>query len=275
MRSCSRLACACRLKNQVALITGASSGIGRGIALAMADEGAHIVVNYIGKGREAGEVVGEIQRKKARAIAVEADVSSEKQVREMFGQVVREFGTVDILVNNAGIQKDSAFHAMPLEDWQKVIEVNLTGAFLCSREAVCEFKRRGIQPEKSLSAGKIIFISSVHQIIPWAHHCNYAASKGGISLLMESMAQELAPEKIRVNSIAPGAIKTSINRKSWETPEAAESLLKLIPWGRIGEPADIGTAAVWLASDESDYVHGTTLFVDGGMTLYPGFAAGG
>lgn len=275
MSSCSRLACADRLKDQVVIITGASSGIGRGIALAMADEGAHIAVNYIGEAEAAGEVVEEIQRRNARAIAVKADVSSEDQVREMFGKVVREFGTVDILVNNAGIQIDAAFDKMTLDAWQKVIEVNLTGTFLCSREAVCEFKRRGIQPEKSLSAGKIIFISSVHQVIPWAHHCNYAASKGGINLLMESMAQELAPDRIRVNSIAPGAIRTEINRKAWETAEAARSLLKLIPWGRIGEPMDIGAAAVWLASDESDYVHGTTLFVDGGMTLYPGFAAGG
>ncbi|HOD72073.1 MAG TPA: SDR family oxidoreductase [Deltaproteobacteria bacterium] len=273
--SISRLACAGRLKSQVALITGASSGIGKGIAMAMADEGALIVVNYIGQADAAREVVGEIERKNTRAIAVEADVSNEGQVRRMFGKAIKEFGTVDILINNAGIQRDAAFDMMTLDDWQNVIDVNLTGAFLCSREAVIEFKRRGVQPEKSLSAGKIIFISSVHQVIPWSNHCNYAASKGGISLLMKSMAQELAPDRIRVNSIAPGAIKTPINKKSWETPEAARSLLKLIPWGRIGDPMDIGAAAVWLASDESDYVHGTTLFVDGGMTLYPGFAAGG
>ncbi|HNR49977.1 MAG TPA: SDR family oxidoreductase [Deltaproteobacteria bacterium] len=273
--SISRLACAGRLKSQVALITGASSGIGKGIAMAMADEGALIVVNYIGQADAAREVVGEIERKNTRVIAVEADVSNEDQVRRMFGKAIKEFGTVDILINNAGIQRDAAFDTMTLDDWQKVIDVNLTGAFLCSREAVIEFKRRGVQPEKSLSAGKIIFISSVHQVIPWSNHCNYAVSKGGISLLMKSMAQELAPDRIRVNSIAPGAIKTSINKKSWKTPEAARSLLKLIPWGRIGDPMDIGAAAVWLASDESDYVHGTTLFVDGGMTLYPGFAAGG
>ena len=273
--SISRLACAGRLKSQVALITGASSGIGKGIAMAMADEGALIVVNYIGQADAAREVVGEIERKNTRVIAVEADVSNEDQVRRMFGKAIKEFGTVDILINNAGIQRDAAFDMMTLDDWQNVIDVNLTGAFLCSREAVIEFKRRGVQPEKSLSAGKIIFISSVHQVIPWSNHCNYAASKGGISLLMKSMAQELAPDRIRVNSIAPGAIKTSINKKSWKTPEAARSLLKLIPWGRIGDPMDIGAAAVWLASDESDYVHGTTLFVDGGMTLYPGFAAGG
>lgn len=273
--SISRLACAGRLKSQVALITGASSGIGKGIAMAMADEGALIVVNYIGQADAAREVVGEIERKNTRVIAVEADVSNEDQVRRMFGKAIKELGTVDILINNAGIQRDAAFDTMTLDDWQKVIDVNLTGAFLCSREAVIEFKRRGVQPEKSLSAGKIIFISSVHQVIPWSNHCNYAVSKGGISLLMKSMAQELAPDRIRVNSIAPGAIKTSINKKSWKTPEAARSLLKLIPWGRIGDPMDIGAAAVWLASDESDYVHGTTLFVDGGMTLYPGFAAGG
>lgn len=271
----SCLACSGRLKGQVALVTGASSGIGRAIALAMADEGASIVINYIGDGDAAQEVVGEIRRKNARASAVEADVSDQAQVGAMFDRAVREFGTVDVLVNNAGIQIDRAFEDLTFEDWCRVLDVNLTGSFLCAREAVKEFRRRGIVAGRSLTAGKIIFISSVHEVIPWARHCNYTASKGGIKLLMESLAQEVAPDRIRVNGIAPGAIRTDINRKAWETPEALKALLKLIPWGRIGEPVDIATAAVWLASDESDYVHGTTLFVDGGMTLYPGFATGG
>ena len=164
---------------------------------------------------------------------------------------------------------------MTLADWDLVIAVNLTGQFLCAREAVREFLRREITPEVSSSAGKIICMSSVHDIIPWAGHANYAASKGGLSMLMKTMAQELAQYKIRVNAISPGAIKTPINRMAWETPEAEAELLKLIPQGRVGETLDIARAAVWLASDDSDYVNGATLFVDGGMTLYPGFREGG
>ncbi|MEM9511637.1 MAG: SDR family oxidoreductase, partial [Cyanobacteria bacterium P01_E01_bin.48] len=199
----------------------------------------------------------------------------EAQVLVMFEKLYEAYGTLDILVNNAGLQRDAAFIDMTLEDWNKVIAVNLTGQFLCAREAAKEFIRRGVVPEKSCSAGKIICMSSVHEVIPWAGHCNYAASKGGVMLLMQSMAQELAPHKIRINSIAPGAIKTPINRSAWETPEAEAELLELIPYNRVGVPDDIGKAAVWLASDQSEYVHGTTLFVDGGMTLYPGFATGG
>ena len=164
---------------------------------------------------------------------------------------------------------------MTLDQWNTVLAVNLTGQFLCAREAVREFNRRGVIPEVSRSAGKIISMSSVHDIIPWAGHVNYAASKGGVMLLMKSMAQEVAPYRIRVNSIAPGAIRTPINEAAWSTPEAYASLMKLVPYKRIGEPEDVGRAAVWLASDYSDYITGTSLFVDGGMTLYPGFEEGG
>ncbi|CAB5131534.1 Glucose 1-dehydrogenase (EC [Olavius algarvensis associated proteobacterium Delta 3] len=185
------------------------------------------------------------------------------------------FGTIDILVSNAGLQQDAPFDDMTLDQWNRVIDVNLTGQFLCAREAVREFKRRGVVPEISCSAGKIICISSVHEIIPWAGHVNYAASKGGVMLMMKSIAQEMAPYRIRVNSIAPGAIRTPINTAAWDTPEAYESLMELVPYNRIGEPEDIARAAVWLASDHADYITGTSLIVDGGMTLYPGFAAGG
>jgi len=193
----------------------------------------------------------------------------------MFRQMFDAYGSIDILVNNAGLQRDAVFHEMTLADWDLVIAVNLTGQFLCAREAVREFLRREITPEVSSSAGKIICMSSVHDIIPWAGHANYAASKGGLSMLMKTMAQELAQYKIRVNAISPGAIKTPINRMAWETPEAEAELLKLIPQGRVGETLDIARAAVWLASDDSDYVNGATLYVDGGMTLYPGFREGG
>ena len=263
------------LKGQVALVTGANSGIGRGVALALGKAGANVVVNYVVDDDTAQTVVDEIQGCGVKAIKFKADVSDEDQVAAMFKQAVAEFGTVDILVNNAGLQRDSAFHEMTLAQWNKVISVNLTGQFLCAREAVREFTRRGVVPSVSCAAGKIICMSSVHQEIPWAGHANYATSKGGIKLLMESLAQEVAPLRIRVNAIAPGAIRTPINTSAWNTPDAYQSLMKLVPYGRIGEPEDIARAAVWLASDQSDYVVGTTLFVDGGMTLYPGFATGG
>lgn len=264
-----------RLQDRVALITGSSSGIGSAVATCMAAEGAKVIVNYASSSEGAEEVVAEIKTAGGEAIAVGADVSQEDQVKSMFQKIFDTYGTIDILVSNAGLQKDAAFVDMTLDDWNKVISVNLTGQFLCAREAVKEFLRRGVVPERSKAAGSIICMSSVHEVIPWAGHCNYAASKGGVMLLMQSMAQELAPHKIRINSIAPGAIQTPINRSAWETPEAKAELLKLIPYGRIGIPEDIGKAAVWLASDESDYIQGTTIFVDGGMTLYPGFATGG
>ena len=265
-----------RLQGQTAVITGSSSGIGRAVAIEMAAEGANVVVNYPGGSPDmANEVMGQIKNEGGTAICVKADVSNEDDVKAMFAETVRSFGTVDILVNNAGLQKDAKLVDMTLAQWKYVLDVNLTGQFLCAREAVKEFIRRGMVPSRSKALGKIICMSSVHEVIPWAGHCNYAASKGGIMLLMKSIAQELAPQKIRVNSIGPGAIKTPINKSAWDTPEAEKELLTLIPYGRVGEPSDIGKAAVWLASDESDYVTGTTLFVDGGMTLYPGFATGG
>jgi len=263
------------LVGQKALVTGANSGIGRSVALALGQAGADVVVNYVQGDDAADAVVKEIQQSGADAFAQKADVSSEDQVATMFDAAVRRFGTIDILVANAGLQRDSAFHDMTLAQWNTVLSVNLTGQFLCARAAVREFLRRGVVPAVSCAAGKIICMSSVHQRIPWAGHANYAASKGGIRMLMESLAQEVAPHRIRVNAIAPGAIRTPINTSAWNTPAALQELLTLIPYGRIGEPEDVARAAVWLASDQSDYVVGTTLFVDGGMTLYPGFASGG
>ena len=263
------------LTGQRALVTGASSGIGKSIAIALGQAGADVVVNYVSGPQAAEEVAEEIRASGSRAYTHRTDVSNEDQVRAMFRKMFDELGTIDILVNNAGIQKDSPFDQLTLADWQLVLNVNLTGQFLCAREAVREFKRRGIVREISAAAGKIISISSVHEVIPWAGHVNYAASKGGVMMMTKSIAQEVAPHRIRVNSIAPGAIKTPINVEAWETPEALEELYKLIPYKRIGLPEEIGRAAVWLASDLSDYIHGITLFVDGGMTLYPGFETGG
>jgi glucose 1-dehydrogenase len=263
------------LNGQRAIVTGANSGIGEGIARGLAEAGAAVAVNYVAGEDRALKVVDDIRAAGGRAIAVKADVASEDEVQAMFRRVVAEFGSVDILINNAGLQQDAPFHQMTLAQWRKVIDVNLTGQFLCAREAVREYLRRGPVAELSCSVGKIICVSSVHDVIPWAGHANYAASKGGVAMLMKTMAQELAMKKIRINSISPGAIKTPINMSAWDTAQAEAALLKLIPYYRVGETRDIARAAVWLASDHSDYVTGATLYVDGGMTLYPEFRDGG
>ena len=263
------------LPGQPALVTGANSGIGKAVALGLAAAGADVVVNYVADPGAADDVAHQIEAMGRRAIAIKADVSKEDEVQAMFAKAIDTFGTLHIVCSNAGLQRDSAFDQMTIEQWNTVIGVNLTGQFLCTREATREFKRRGLVESVSLALGKIICMSSVHQEIPWAGHANYAASKGGVMLLMKTIAQELAPLRIRVNSIAPGAIQTPINTAAWNTPAAYSDLMKLVPYKRIGQPEDIARAAVWLASDAADYVTGATLFVDGGMTLFPEFASGG
>lgn len=263
------------LKGQAALVTGASSGIGEGVAIALGAAGADVVVNYVSSPELAEAVADKIRAGGSRAIAIKADVSKEDEVQAMFAQMLAEFGTIDILVNNAGLQKDAPFHEMTIEQWNTVIDVNLTGQFLCAREAIREFLRRGVVSERSRAAGKIICMSSVHELIPWAGHVNYAASKGAIKMLMQSLAQEYGAQKIRVNSICPGAIQTKINTAAWSSPEALSALMTLIPYNRIGQPQDIGNLAVFLASDMSDYITGASIFIDGGMTVFEGFAEGG
>ncbi len=265
------------LKNQVAIITGASSGIGAGISKSLAESGATVVINYPFEVSKiaADAVLKTITDAGGKGITYMCDVSKEDQVVKMFQDVVAQFGTVDILINNAGIQKDAKFTEMTLDQWNAVIGVNLTGQFLCAREAIKEFLRRGIDETKSVAKGKIIHISSVHEIIPWAQHANYAASKGAIRMLMQTLAQEYAGEKIRVNSICPGAIQTPINTAAWDTPEVLNSLLSLIPYNRIGQPKDIGNLAVFLSSDASDYINGASIFIDGGMTTFESFSTGG
>jgi glucose 1-dehydrogenase len=263
------------LKGQKALVTGANSGIGKGVAIALGRAGADVVINFRSGEEAAQQVADEIIAAGGRSYIHNADVSQEVQVVEMVKRMKKEFGTIDIMVNNAGLQKDARFEDMTLDQWNTVISVNLTGQFLCAREAVKEFKRRGVVKDVSCSAGKIICISSVHEVIPWAGHVNYAASKGGVMLMMKSIAQEVAPYRIRVNSVSPGAIRTPINTAAWSTPEAYADLMRLVPYKRIGEPDDIGRTAAWLASDEADYITGACIYVDGGMTLYPGFEAGG
>jgi glucose 1-dehydrogenase len=263
------------LVGQPALVTGANSGIGKATAIGLARAGADVVINYVTDPASAEDVAHEIEGFGGRAIAIQADVSKEDEVIAMFAKAVSHFGTLHISVSNAGLQRDSPFVDMTLEQWNTVIGINLTGQFLCTREAARIFRARGVVSDVSVACGKIICMSSVHQEIPWAGHANYASSKGGVMLLMKSIAQELAPYRIRVNSVAPGAIRTPINTSAWSTPEAYAELMTLVPYKRIGEPDDIAQAVAWLASDAADYVTGATLFVDGGMTLYPGFATGG
>lgn len=265
------------LDGQIALITGSSSGIGAGVAKSMAEAGATVIINHPVAATQAAAdaVLADITAAGGKGMVVQADVSQEDDVVSMFEQVVDAYGTVDILVNNAGLQRDAKFDEMTLEQWNTVINVNLTGQFLCARSAIREFLRRGPRPEVSAATGKIICMSSVHELIPWAGHVNYASSKGAIKMLMQSLAQEYGDRKIRVNSICPGAIQTPINRGAWETPQALNSLMTLIPYNRIGQPADIGNLAVFLASDLSDYITGASLFIDGGMTVFEGFATGG
>jgi glucose 1-dehydrogenase len=263
------------LEGQTALVTGANSGIGKAVAIALGEAGANVVINYVVHPEQAEDVAQAVRAAGAKAVTLQADVSKEAEVQAVFQKAVAEFGRLDIMVNNAGLQQDSPFHEMTLAQWQKVIDVNLTGQFLCAREAVRLFKKQGVNPAISCAAGKILCMSSVHEVIPWAGHVNYAASKGGVMMMMKSISQEVAQDRIRVNAIAPGAIRTPINTQAWTTPQAYNDLMKLVPYKRIGEPEEIGRAAVWLVSDYSDYVNGTTLFVDGGMTLYPGFEVGG
>ncbi len=263
------------LAGHAAIVTGASSGIGLSVAEAIAGAGAAVAVNYHSHADAAEALVSRIKEKGGRALAVHADVAEEADVVRMFDETAAAFGRIDLLVANSGVQKDAAIAEMSLHDWNTVIGINLTGQFLCAREAVKRFRAQPEQGRPARSAGAIVTMSSVHEIIPWAGHINYASAKGGARMLTRSLAQEVAAEGIRVNAVAPGAIRTPINKEAWDSEEALEKLLRLIPYGRIGEPEDVARAVVWLASDAADYVTGTTLFVDGGMSLYPEFRDNG
>lgn len=261
------------LAGQTAIVTGSSSGIGEATARELARAGADIVINFHGSDRDADTVVADIRALGRRAIKVAADVSDEADVIAMFDKAETDLGPIDIVVSNAGVQKDAALADMSLDDWNMVIGVNLTGAFLVGREAIRRFRKKGLREDVSPALGKLVFVSSVHQIVPWAFHVNYAASKGGVDMLMRSIAQEVAAEKIRVNSVAPGAIATAINADERENNR--DAMLQLIPYGRIGEPAEVGRTVAWMVSDAADYLTGQTIFLDGGMTLYPGFKGNG
>jgi glucose 1-dehydrogenase len=257
-------------------VTGASKGLGQAMAIGFAKSGADVLVNYHGDEAGALHTKKMIEAAGARAVLFKANVAQENEVQAMFEHALKEFGRLDIVVPNSAIQLNAKVDQMTLDQWQDVISVNLTGMFLCAREAVRAFKAQGIDRSISYAAGKLIFMSSVHDIIPWETHANYAAAKGGLILFMKSLAQEVAHLRIRVNAISPGAIRTPMNVEKLTSPEIFNSvLLKLIPCKRIGEPDDIAQVAVWLASDQSDYVHGTTIYIDGGMTLDPEFIGAG
>lgn len=261
------------LDDRVALVTGGDSGIGRAVGIAFARAGARVVINYNSNREQADEVVRSIAAEGGQARAVQGNTADEGDVARLFDEADSAFGGIDILVANAGVQKDAPIADMTLADWQKVIDVNLTGQFLCAREAIRRFRRQGNRGHMRAN-GCILCMSSVHEIIPWAGHVNYAASKGGIGMLMRSLAQEVAPDRIRVNGIAPGAIRTPINEDATEG-EAGKRLLELIPYGRIGDPEDVAALALFMASDQADYMTGATVLLDGGMTLYPGFENNG
>ncbi len=257
------------------LVTGASSGIGQGVAIAFGKTGANVIVNYHSDEDGANETLRQIKEEGGTGIIVKADVGDEQQVRDMFQKAFDTYGRLHVLINNAGLQKDNSFSSMTLDEWNKVINTNLTGQFLCAREAIKHFESLPAAGSEDRAIGNIIFMSSVHDIIPWSGHVNYASSKGGILMLMKSLALEVAPKKIRVNGISPGAIATDINEDVWSDEEKKKELMKLIPYKRIGIPEDVARVALFLASDDSDYITGTTIYVDGGMTLYPGFEDNG
>lgn len=257
-----------RLEGRRALVTGANSGIGREIALRLAREGASVAVNYLSRPEDADAVVKEIEEAGGKGIAVQADISNEQQVDAMFVRAVAELGGIDILVNNAGMETNHPFLEMPLDAWRKVIEVDLTGAFICAQRAARQMVQSG-------TGGAIVNISSVHQIIPWGGFAHYCAAKAGMEMMTKTAALELATQKVRVNSVAPGAIKTPINQNVWDDPQGLSDLLRKIPTARMGETEEVAKVVAFLCSDEASYITGATLYVDGGMTLYPEFRHGG
>lgn len=257
-----------RLKGKRALVTGGSSGIGAAIALALADAGATVAVNYASHPAPAKAIVQAIRKKGGDAIAIRADVADPAAVGAMFRRIDSAWGGLDLLINNAGIdgERNLAWEADPAA-WKKVIEINLFGPFHCAREAL-----RRMVPQKS---GVVVNITSVHEEIAWGGYSAYAASKAAVGMLTKTLAQEAAPHGVRVLAVAPGAIKTPINRAVWSDPGSLQDLLKKIPLHRLGEPQEIARMVVMLVSDSAAYLTGRTVFVDGGMTDYPDFAHGG
>lgn len=255
------------LKGKVVVITGASTGLGKAMALRFGQEGSKVVVNYFKEDSAVKKLIDEIKHSGGDAVAIQGDVTKEEDVKRIIRETVSHFGRLDIMINNAGIENEVPSEQLSLKDWDRVIATNLTGAFLGCREAIDYMVENNIQ-------GSIINMSSVHEVIPWPHFAHYAASKGGIKLMSETLALEFAPKGIRVNCIGPGAIDTPINAEKFSDPELKKGVEELIPMGYIGKPEQIAAVAVWLASNEASYVTGITIYADGGMTKYPSFQAG-
>lgn len=252
-----------RLQGKVAIITGAATGIGRAMAIALAGEGAAVTIDYVGKPDAANEVVSTIEQAGGKALAVEADVSQAGQVQSLVAQTVGAFGKLDVLINNAGIEEKHPFLEMPFEAWTKIIAVNLTGPWLGSQEAAKQMVAQG-------NGGRIINISSVHEDLPMPTNAPYCAAKGGLRMLMRTIAVELAPHKITVNNIGPGAIDTPMDAPLKAHPDQMTTLLSEIPLGRMGQPEEVAELALYLASDAAAYVTGSTYFIDGGMLRQSG-----
>ena len=257
------------LKNKVVIVTGAGGGIGKSIAENFGKAQAKVVLNYRSDRHhdELNESIEIITNAGGEAITVQGDVSVEADVKNLVKTTIDHFGTLDIMINNAGFEKAIPSHEMSLQEWQKVIDINLTGAFIGSREAINHFLKENKQ-------GVIINTASVHDRIPWPNYVNYAASKGGLKLMMETMSMEYAQYGIRINNISPGAIVTEHTKEKFSNPQTRDETLAMIPARKIGEPQDVANVVLFLASDFSSYVHGTTIYVDGGMTNYPSFMGG-
>lgn len=250
-----------RLENKVALVTGSSQGIGRAIAVRFAQEGADVIINYNRGLAGAQEVQAEIEAAGRRALVVQADLGQVAEIRRLVDTAVEHFGRVDVLVNNAGLETHAPFWEVKEEDYDKVLNVNLKGVFFATQAFVQQLRQRQAR-------GKIINISSVHEDLPFPNFAAYCASKGGVKMLMRNLGVELGPLGININNIAPGAIETPINTKLLNDPAKLNALLRQIPLGRLGQPQDVASLAVFLASAESDYVTGSTFFVDGGLTWH-------
>lgn len=255
------------LNGKVAVVTGGSKGLGSAIAVRFGREGMSVVVNYHTDEKGAERTVSAVEEAGGRACAIQADISSDEGARSLLETALSEFGGLDVWINNAGMENRSPTDELSIDDWKRVIDTNLTGVFLGSRCALQHFVETG-------KHGSIINMSSVHEKIPWPTFAHYAASKGGVELFTKTIALEYADRGIRANCIGPGAINTPINKEKFADPEQYEATVSMVPMGRIGEPEDVASAAAWLASDEARYVTGITLFVDGGMTLYPSFQYG-
>lgn len=255
------------LNGKVAVITGGSKGIGSAIAKRFGAEKMNVVINYNSDPAGAQRAVDTVNQAGGNAVSVQANIATEDGVKTLLKTALDNFGDLDVWVNNAGMEIKSPTHQVTLDDWNKVTAIDQTGVFLGSRTALAYFKEHH-------KPGNIINMSSVHERIPWPTFASYAAAKGSVKLFTQTIAMEYAQDNIRVNAIGPGAINTPINAQKFADPQQYQQTVNMVPMNRIGTPEEVAAGAAWLASEESSYVTGITLFIDGGMTLYPAFKDG-